>query len=102
MLNQVIAVGRLTKEVEIEKIDEKEISKITIAVPRSYKNLEGQYDTDFITCTLHQPIAGNTAEYCKKGDILGIKGRIQSDGDKMEIIAEKVTFLSSKKESEEK
>ena len=48
----------------------------------------------------------NTSEYCNKGDIVGMKGRIQSrsvekDGKKesvMEIIAEKVTFLSSKKQ----
>ncbi len=51
-------------------------------------------------------IAENTSEYCSKGDIVGVKGRIQSrtlekDGNKeyvTEIIAEKVTFLSSKRE----
>lgn len=102
MMNQLIMIGRLTKDVEIEKVGEKEIAKIKIACTRSYKNVDGEYDTDFITCTLFQPIAENVKEYCKKGDILGIKGRIQSDGEKMEVIAEKVTFLSSKKESEEK
>ena len=102
MLNQMIMIGRLTNDVEIEKVGENEIAKITVAVPRSFKNADGEYDTDFITCNIFQPIAGNIKEYCKKGDILGIKGRIQSNEEKMEIIAEKVTFLSSKKESEEK
>ena len=44
----------------------------------------------------------HTKEYCDKGDLLGIKGRIESevvDNKKYTIIvAEKVTFLSSKKE----
>ena len=62
-------------------------------------------DVDFIDCVIFDNIAENTKEYCKKGDIVGIKGRVQSriiekDGKKeylSEIVAEKVTFLSSKK-----
>ena len=63
---------------------------------------------DFVDCVLFDNVAENTAEYCNKGDIVGVKGRIQSriveEGDKkentIEIIAEKVTFLSSKKTEE--
>ena len=79
-----------------------------MAIPRSFKNMEGNYDTDFIDCVAFDSIAENTKEYCEKGDIVGVKGRVQSrtiekDGKKeylMEIIAEKVTFLSSKKGEE--
>ena len=53
-----------------------------------------------VPCTLFNLVATNTAEYCKKGDIIGVKGRVQSNGDKIEIIAEKLTFLSSKKDDE--
>lgn len=88
------------------------VATISIAVPRSFKNMEGGYDTDFIDCVAFDNIAENTKEYCAKGDIVGIKGRVQSkvvekDGKKeysMEIIAEKITFLtsnSSKKEVKE-
>lgn len=102
MLNQVVIVGRLTKEVEIkERENGKKYAYITIAVPRSYKNAEGVYETDFITCELWNGIAENTSEYCKKGDLLGIKGRLQSNENKLNVIAEKVTFLSSKKSDEE-
>ena len=82
------------------------VATLSLAIPRSFKNSEGVYDTDFIDCILFDNIADNTSEYCKKGDIVGIKGRVQSrvveKDDKKEyctdIIAEKVTFLSSKKE----
>ncbi|MDD4644153.1 MAG: single-stranded DNA-binding protein, partial [Bacilli bacterium] len=77
-----------------------------VAVPRSYKNTNGEYETDFINCILWAGVAQNTTEYCKKGDLLGIKGRIQTrkieDNPEKpiyvtELIAEKITFLSSKK-----
>lgn len=109
MLNQVIMVGRLTRDVEVkENEDGKKYSTMTLAIPRSYKNAEGVYDTDFLDVVLFDSIASNTSEYCKKGDIVGVKGRVQSrviENDeskeyKKEIIAEKVTFLSSKSKDE--
>ena len=110
MLNQIILVGRLVRDPEVrETKNGTSVSKITLAIPRSYKNVNGEYETDFLDCTLWQLIATNTKEYCKKGDIVGVKGRVESrtyekEGEKKyitEIIAEKVTFLSSNKKAEE-
>lgn len=105
MLNHVILVGRLVQTPVLQVTDSgKKVSSITLAVPRSYKNQNGEYDTDFLDCTLWTGIAESTAEYCKTGDVIGVKGRMQTrmiekdDGSKYkrtEIIAEKVTFLSS-------
>ena len=110
MLNQIILVGRLVKTPEvIETESGKKMSYITLAIPRTFKNADGEYDTDFIDCVLWEVVAESTSEYCKQGDIVGVKGRVQSrmiedeDGDnykKMEVIAEKITFLSSKKEED--
>lgn len=110
MLNQLVLVGRLVKKPELrESENAKKYTYITLAVPRSFKNMNGEYDTDFIDCALWDGVASSTVEYCNKGDILGVKGRIQSrmiekDDKKMtiiEVIAEKVTFLSSKPKTEE-
>lgn len=110
MLNQMVIVGRLTGKPEVKTSDNgKKYSNITVAVPRSWKNENGEYDTDFLDCVLYEGIAENTANYCNKGDIVGIKGRVQThtyekDGEKRkatEIIAEKVTFLSSKSKENE-
>lgn len=110
MLNQIVLVGRLVKDPEVKKAKNgNTYSHITLAVPRSYKNVNGEYETDFIDCTLWRLMATNTKEYCKKGDIVGVKGRIESrvyeqDDEKKyltEVIAEKVTFLSSNKQTEE-
>lgn len=95
MLNQFIIVGRIVKDLE------KESNAITIAIPRHYKNKDGEYDTDFVDVAIDGTLAKTTIEYCKKGDIIGAKGNIKSeisnDIRKMLLVAEKVTFLSSKK-----
>ena len=107
MLNQTVIVGRLVRDPELYKTENgNNLTNITLAVPRSYKNSKGEYDTDFINCVLWKGIAENTTEYCHKGDLIGIKGRIQTrqieiDEEKKrnitEVVAEKVTYLSSKK-----
>ena len=107
MLNQVVLVGRLTDDLEVQEHKGKKVTTLILAVQRSVKNSDGVYEADFIRCTLWNAIASRTTEYCHKGDIIGIKGRIQTSTyeDKegktqysTEVIAEKVTFLSSKKE----
>ena len=98
MLNNIYLVGRLVSDPELKETENnKKVSKITLAVPRSYKNEDGIYETDFIPARLFNGIATQTLEYCKKGDLIGIKGRLQMS-DTLEVIAEKVTFLSTNKD----
>ncbi len=104
MLNQVVLVGRIVKTPELRVTENgKKTATVTLAVPRNYKNINGEYETDFLDCTLWTNVAENTTEYCQTGDMVGVKGRIQTrmiqsdDGSRKkrtEIIAEKVTFLA--------
>lgn len=104
MLNKLILVGRLVESPELSTTNNKEMSIITIAVPRPFKNSNGEYEKDFISCKLFCNIASKICECCKKGDVVNINGRVQSrvieeDDDKrcvLEVIAEKVAFLSNK------
>lgn len=111
MLNQTVIVGRIARDPELRETENgKKVTNVTLAVPRSFKNSNGEYETDFINCVLWKGIAESTVEYCHKGDLVGVKGRIQSreytnsEDEKrhiVEVVAEKVTFLSSKpKEAE--
>lgn len=95
MLNQITLVGRI-KELGIIK-KETEHGFIKIAVSRSFKNKDGEYEADLIPVRIFGNIVENTIKYCSKEDIVGIKGRIQMQEEKIEIIAEKITFLSHKK-----
>lgn len=110
MNNLTYLIGRLVRTPEVRQINEdKKITNITVAVPRNYKNVNGDYDTDFFDCILWNGIAETTSNYCKQGDLIGIKGRLQSrikedaEGNKryvIEIVAEKISFLSSKRTDE--
>lgn len=110
MLNQAVLVGRIVREPELKNTDKGKVTNITLAVPRSFKNPKGEYDTDYISCVLWKGVAESTVEYCKKGDLVGIKGRIQTRNVELEdetkkqyveVIAEKVTFLSSRRTDNE-
>lgn len=88
MLNQVVLVGR---------IKEKENGKIIIDVKDSVKNENGEYGSNLISISLGGNINNSVNEYCEVDSIIGVKGKIQTIDNKMEIIAEKISFLSSKK-----
>lgn len=109
MLNQAVFVGRLVADPIVYETEKGNVSNITLAVPRPYKNEHGEYEADFIDFVLWKGIAENTSEYCKKGDILGIKARVQSDvkeqdGERKKvfsIVAEKVSFLTSQRDKQQ-
>lgn len=108
MLNNTILIGRIVNTPELKKTENgKEVTNITVAVPRSFKNVNGEYDTDFIDCTMWMGVAKNTVEYCKKGDLIALKGRLQSTilekenipkMNLIQFIVEKISFLAKTKE----
>ena len=110
-MNQFVGVGRLVAQPETKTAENgNTYLNFTMAVPRSYKNADGEYETDFLDVVTFGPIAEKTAEFCNKGDLVGIKGRIESSvyeneaGEKKkstQIIAERITFLSSAKIKED-
>ena len=106
MLNQITLVGRLVSDLQINETKNKtKECNITLSIPRNYKNADGIYETDFISVRLYNEIATKVVEYCKKGDLLGIKGRVQTRQEDnkniIEIIAERVSFSAKKSNKEE-
>lgn len=111
-MNNVILVGRLTSDPVLEEIEEnKKRTVIDIAVPRNFKNTEGMYEADFIRCILWNGIALNTSKYCKKGDSIAVRGRIQTRNylDEAnqkkyitEVIAQSISFVAPKTKEVEK
>lgn len=93
MMNTVMLVGHLTQDPHLITFDGKTKIVASIAVRRNYKNSDGEYVEDFIPVTIWQGVASQICELCKKGDAIAIKGIVRYD-DELEIVAEKVTFLS--------
>lgn len=100
MLNNFVIVGKIAK-IENKKI-ENGASKtiVTVAVSRNFKNINGEYEIDLMPCTLFGGVAETTKEYCKNGDLIALKGRIQINNNEIELIAERLTFLSTRKEED--
>lgn len=112
MKNTVILIGRITKDIELRSTKSgTDVVKFTLAVPRDYKNADGVYETDFVGITAYKNGAKYLNEYAQKGDLVGIKGRIntgkyEKDGETkyiQEIIADQVSLLSynSRKDNEQ-
>ena len=108
MLNNCTIQGRLTRDPELRyTASNTPVASFTLAVDRSRKNANGEYDTDFIDCATF----GKTAEFVKnwfaKGMMAIVVGRIQSrnwedrNGNKrtsIEINASEILFGESKKD----
>lgn len=107
VLNRVILVGRLTKDPDLRYTPNGHaITNVTLALNRRYKHNTGESITDFVPCIIWNRAAENTAQYCCKGALIGITGRIQTrsydnqDQKRVyvtEVVADSVKFLGSKR-----
>lgn len=100
MNNTILMVGRITKDIELRYTPN---NKAVITINLAIQN--GKGDTTFLPITVFGNMAETTSKYCKKGDLIGIKGNIKNHNwqDKegnmhynYNFIAERVSFLSSK------
>jgi single-strand DNA-binding protein len=106
MINQVTLVGRLTRNPELRlTTDGTAVTSVTLAVNRPFRNQQGEIGADFVQCTLWKKVAENTVQYCRKGSLVGVTGRIHTrhydnqEGRRVyvtEVIAESVRFLGTK------
>lgn len=110
MYNTVMLIGRLTANPEITKADDKkDVCHFTLAVQRVYKNSDGVYEADFIRCTLWDQVALRVEEYCKKGDLVAVRGQLKTstyevNGEKKystEVVVERLAFLSNMPKQDE-
>jgi len=107
-MNQVVLMGRLTKEPTINGEGDKKVARFTLAVDRRFKK-EGQDNTDFISCVAFGKLAEFSEKYLKKGTKVVLSGRIQTgsyndkNGNKVyttDVISETIEFAESKKSEE--
>lgn len=106
MLNNVSLVGRTTRDVELRYTPSNvAVATFTLAVNRTFKNENGERETDFINCVMWRQQAENLANWAKKGALIGITGRIQTrsyenqQGQRVyvtEVVAEQFQLLESR------
>lgn len=106
MINNVVLVGRLTKDVELRYTGNgTAVGTFTVAVNRSFTNAQGEHEADFIQCVIWRKSAENFANFTHKGSLVGIQGRIQTrnyenqQGQRVyvtEVVADNFSLLEPK------
>ena len=109
MINNVVLIGRLTRDVELRYTPQNQaVRQFTLAVNLNFKNQNGEYDADFINCVIWGKLAENFANWTKKGNLVGITGRIQTrnyenqQGQRVyvtEVVAESFQLLEKRDNS---
>ena len=105
MINNVVLVGRLTKDPELMKT-QSNISyvRFTLAVNRSFADQSGERQADFINCIAWRNQAENLARFMKQGSQIGLQGRIQTGSYETDqgtryttdVVADSIQFLESR------
>ncbi len=111
MMNKIILIGRLTKDVELRyTTSNRACASFTIAVNRAYTNQEGKRESDFINIVAWDKLGENVSKYTHKGSLVAVEGRLQvrsyenQEGRRIyvtEVIASTVQFLETKEKNEQ-
>lgn len=106
MINNVVLVGRMTKDAELKYTGNNiAVASFSLAVNRNFKDANGEREADFINCVIWRQQAENLANWAKKGALIGITGRIQTrnyenqQGQRVyvtEVVAENFQMLESR------
>lgn len=109
MINRAVVCGRLVRDPELRRTaNGTPVTSFTLAVNRIFKNADGQQEADFLNCVAWNKTAEIVERYCKKGNLVGVEGRLQSrsyqdnQGNNrtvVEIIADQVQFMQSRDSS---
>ena len=97
MLNQFVLMGKMKKKLEIKENNGERIGIMFLSIPKEYEKEDSEHIV--VEIIMYGNMIDNVKEYCEKGNLVGVKGRISALDNKTIIVAEKITFLSSRKDS---
>jgi single-strand DNA-binding protein len=111
MLNQIIIMGRLTRDPELRRTGSgTAVASFSVAVERDWPNKDtGEKEVDFINCVAWRQTGEFVSRYFTKGSMIVVSGRLQmrnwtdKDGNKRvsaEVVADNVYFGESKADRE--
>lgn len=106
-MNRVEFIGNVTKDIELKKSNNGlSYCNFTLAIPRPFKNGNGEKESDYIRIKAWRDLAENVCKYVHKGDKVAVCGKIQGNsyqdenGEKKystEVVADEVEFIITKK-----
>ena len=105
-MNKIFLTGRISKTPETRQTTTgKSVTSFSLAITRKYKNANGDYEADFISCKAFGKTGEIISQYCSQGDLIGIDGSLRTGsytdkkGNKRyttDVMIENVEFLKKK------
>ena len=112
MINNVVLVGRLTKDIDLKYTGSgTAVGTFNLAVNRIFTDQNGERKSDFINCVIWRKAAENMANFTRKGSLVGIEGSIQTrnydnqQGNRVyvtEVVVDNFTLLEPKQTTEQR
>jgi len=112
MINRVVLVGRLTRDVELRYTTSgAAVGTFSLAVNRQFTNANGEREADFINAVIWRKSAENFANFTSKGSLVAVEGRLQTrnyenqQGQRVyvtEVVVDNFSLLESRSESEQR
>ena len=112
-MNNVQIVGNLSRDVDLrysQGENANAFARFTIAAQRRFKNSEGVYEADFISCVAFGKTAEFISKYFQKGSKIGVTGEIRTgsytkeDGTRVyttDVYVNTAEFVSSRSSGEQ-
>ena len=107
--NGVHIMGRITKDLELRHTQSgTAVCQFCVAVTRSFKDANGEYQSDFIDCVAWRNSAEFITKYFSKGAMIALDGKLQTgnytdkDGNKRkatEVLVSSAAFTGEKREA---
>ena len=116
-MNLVVLLGTIMDNPVIREFDSgKKGTFITLKVQKPFRSYDGNIEYDYIKCSLWEGIAQSTCDYCAKGDVIGVRGRLNTYTDEfkysdqngidtvkkistLQFVVERVSFVSVSKKN---
>lgn len=102
-------MGRITRELELRHTQNGvAVCQFCVAVTRSFKDANGEYQSDFIDCVAWRNSAEFITKYFSKGAMIALDGELQTrnytdkDGNKRkatELLVSSAAFTGEKREA---
>lgn len=109
MLNNIVVMGRLTRDPEMRSTRSgATVANFTLAVDRDYTGNDGERATDFVDCVAWRNTAEFVEKYFRKGQMAVVSGRLESskwedrDGNRRTswaVVADSVYFGEAKRDT---
>ena len=102
MYNQISIIGKIKEEPVVKELSSgTKMATMLVEVERTYKGVKNENESDLFNITLWRNVAEESEKICKKDQVVGVFGRLQSNNYtkddltyyKADIVCERLSII---------